>query len=62
MSSSSNGTLVGIAIRDVSRAPMLELETANVALDSGLENDFRGSRERRQVTILFHPAGVNAKV
>ncbi len=46
------GRLLGIAIKEVSRAPMKVLEEATVNLTSGIDNDFRGKPGNRQVTVL----------
>ena len=48
----SQGKLVGIATRTASRAPMVELERAEVTLQRGVERDFRGKPGSRQVTVL----------
>lgn len=50
------GKLLGIAIREQSRAPMSELTTALVTTESGCQNDFRGKPGQRQVTILSREA------
>ena len=44
--------LLGIAIRRRSRGEMLEISQAMVDKDFGVENDFRGSPGKRQVTVL----------
>lgn len=44
--------LVGIAIREKSRAPMQTLTEANVSTEKGVQGDFRGKPGRRQVTVL----------
>ena len=49
-------TLLGIAIRKASRAPMETLEEAEISLDSGIGEDFRGGVENRQVTVLVKEA------
>ena len=46
------GTLVGIAMREQKRAPMVELDTAEVGLANGVAGDFRGRPGDRQVTVL----------
>jgi len=49
-------TLLGIAIRKASRAPMETLEEAEISLESGIAEDFRGGVENRQVTVLVKEA------
>ena len=44
--------LLGIAVRRASRAPMEALEEAEISLEQGVAEDFRGGVENRQVTIL----------
>lgn len=44
--------LMGIAIREKSRASMIELEQADVTTQSGVSTDFRGRPGDRQVTLL----------
>jgi MOSC domain-containing protein YiiM len=46
------GKLLGIAIKEASRAPMKVLKEVTVSLASGIENDFRGRPGDRQVTVL----------
>lgn len=41
-----------IAIKTTARAPMENRTQVNISLDKGLEDDFRGGAENRQVTIL----------
>ena len=50
------GKLIGIAIRDKSRAPMTELRQAQVSPEQGIVGDFRGKPGRRQVTVLSSEA------
>ncbi len=44
--------LIGIAIRQKSRAAMMELERIEISTKSGLVGDFRGKPGARQVTVL----------
>jgi MOSC domain-containing protein YiiM len=44
--------LLGIAVRSASRAPMEALEEAEITLEKGVAEDFRGGVENRQVTVL----------
>ena len=46
------GRLVAIARRAAKRAPMLEAESGEITLESGLVGDSRGAPGRRQVTVL----------
>lgn len=48
------GKLLGIAIKERSRAPMESLKEASVTLENGVNNDFRGKSGNRQVTLLAH--------
>lgn len=50
------GTLVGIASRSASRAPMQELAVADVTRERGVAEDFRGKPGDRQVTVLSRDA------
>ncbi len=46
------GHLLGIAVREKKRGPMLELTHAYVTMASGVEQDFRGKPGNRQITVL----------
>ncbi len=46
------GKLIGIAIREKSRSPMLETEQAEITTAAGIVGDFRGKPGARQVTLL----------
>ena len=46
------GHLIAIAIREKSRAPMTELESAEISNERGVNGDFRGKPGKRQVTVL----------
>ncbi len=46
--------LLGIAIREKKRAEMQLLQSAEVSLERGIANDFRGKPGKRQVTVLTH--------
>lgn len=48
----SHGTLLGIAVRAKSKAPMDVLEDAVITEDRGVESDSRGRPSDRQVTVL----------
>ena len=48
---STHGTLRGIAVRAASRAPMQERQQAEVTVEHGLVDDYRGGG-LRQVTLL----------
>jgi len=50
------GTLIGIAVREGSRAPMREQSSAAVTLTDGLAGDWRGRLRDRQVTVLAREA------
>ena len=45
-----------IAIKHRPRAAMQTIDTARVAVDSGIAGDFRGSQRDRQITILSEAA------
>ena len=46
------GRLIGIAIRGQSRAPMVEVDVAEITAAAGVTGDFRGRSSGRQVTVL----------
>jgi MOSC domain-containing protein YiiM len=46
------GQLIGIAIREKSRGSMIERSSSNVTAAYGLEGDFRGKPDKRQVTVM----------
>lgn len=46
------GKVLGIARRGKSRAPMEALDAVDVAVETGVEGDVRGSLRDRQVTVL----------
>ena len=50
--SKEEGTLLGIAIRKKTRAPMDTLNSVMVTTGRGLVGDFRGKPGNRQVTVL----------
>lgn len=59
------GTLIGIARREASRAPMEELRDAEVTLEQGVAGDSRGRRRPRahndrQVTLMSAEAWAQA--
>jgi len=47
------GRLLAIARAARKRAPLAETETAEVTLELGIVGDVRGTKPKRQVTILF---------
>jgi MOSC domain-containing protein YiiM len=47
------GRLAAIAMKSKPRGPMQELLRAKVSLQAGIEGDFRGSTNGRQITIVF---------
>lgn len=49
---SNQGKLLGIALRAHSRAPMREVEIAEITEEYGVANDSRGKPGGRQVTVL----------
>ncbi len=46
------GTLLGIAVRDASRAPMQILQETVITPEAGVQGDYRGHPGGRQVTVL----------
>jgi MOSC domain-containing protein YiiM len=52
----SDVKLVGIALRSESRAVMEERQQITITTVAGLEGDFRGSNENRQVSVLSSAA------
>lgn len=52
----SHGKLLGIAIRQKSRSPMIPLDRAEVTTGKGVVGDFRGRPGSRQVTVLSREA------
>jgi MOSC domain-containing protein YiiM len=46
-------TLIGIAKTRELRAPMEEVDTADISVEQGLASDARGRKPGRQVTVLF---------
>ena len=47
-----NGRLLGIARREKKRAEMELMEWADVTLETGVADDFRGTPGQRQVTVM----------
>ena len=47
-----NGKLLGIAIKEAKRAPMILKEEAIVSTEKGIEGDYRGKPGNRQVTVV----------
>jgi len=50
------GTLISIARRDKSHAPMEELRSVRIVPDTGLDGDFRGAVKDRNVSIVSREA------
>ena len=48
----SDVKLIGIALRSESRAEMEERQQIMITTAAGLAGDFRGSHDKRQVTVL----------
>ena len=48
-----SGKLIGIARRDKPRVPMETLERAAISQTAGVEGDFRGTANDRNVTLIF---------
>ena len=55
-SPAATGKLVGIAVREKSRAVMTEHESIDITKEAGLNGDFRGKPGNRQVTVLCDQA------
>jgi MOSC domain-containing protein YiiM len=47
-----NGKLLGIAIKEAKRSPMILKEEAIVTTEKGIEGDYRGKPGNRQVTVV----------
>ncbi len=47
------GRLEAIATKAAKRAPMAEIDRANVSIATGVAGDWRGKQKTRQVTVLF---------
>lgn len=54
------GKLLKVAIREASRAPMQVSEAGNITLEGGLDGDYRGKMEGRQVTLISREGWENA--
>ena len=48
--------LLGIARKAASRAPMEEIPSVAISIESGVDGDFRGRVQKRQVTVLSKDA------
>jgi MOSC domain-containing protein YiiM len=48
----TNGKLLGIAIKESKRSPMVMKERIKVTMERGLEGDHRGNPGDRQVTVI----------
>ena len=48
--------LLGIARKAASRGPMEEIPSVAIAVESGVDGDFRGRVQKRQVTVLSKDA------
>ena len=44
--------ILGIAMREKPRVPMVELAETEISVEAGLAGDFRGASPGRQVTVL----------
>ena len=49
-------TLKSIAIKTTSRAPMQTRDNAELTVENGIVDDFRGSQKGRQITVLSESA------
>lgn len=49
-------SLLGIAFRNASRAPMETVEQVKITVKKGVGQEFRGGVEGRQVTVLVKEA------
>jgi MOSC domain-containing protein YiiM len=47
------GRLIGIARARALRAPLEEMTAAKVSVEAGIEGDARGTKPKRQITVLF---------
>ena len=45
-------SIKAIAIKNRSRAPMQNIDSARITVDSGMLGDFRGAQKDRQITLL----------
>ena len=54
------GKLVGIAKVAQLRAPLDELQSANVSVEAGIAGDIRGRKRNSQVTVLFRESWEDA--
>ena len=55
-----SGRLAGIAVRPARRAPVVELQAAEIAVGAGLAGDHAGKRPLRLVTIIERESWVEA--
>jgi MOSC domain-containing protein YiiM len=60
MAGASEGRVLGIARRNVTRGPMLLLEHAVISTAAGVAGDTRGKPGSRQVTVLSASAWIEA--
>jgi MOSC domain-containing protein YiiM len=54
------GKLIGIAKVSELRAPLQEMDSVRVSVETGIEGDARGSKPDRQVTVLFRESWQDA--
>ena len=50
------GRLLKIAVRDALRSPMQVSEEGNITIEAGLDGDYRGKLENRQITVISREA------
>ncbi len=53
-------TIIGLAITPRIMAPMEAREQADISIDGGIDGDARGTKRRRQVSILFEQDWIDA--
>jgi MOSC domain-containing protein YiiM len=56
MQEQAAGTLLAIAVKDVSRGPIQNLDQVNVSVKDGIDGDYHGRTRSRQVTVLSREA------
>ena len=53
-------TIIGLAITPKIMAPMEECDRADISIDAGIAGDARGTKRRRQISILFEQDWIDA--